>query len=517
MSITLEKLLSDFPLEILAGNPTNIEINNITADSRKVEPGSLFVALSGGSRDGHLYIADAIGRGAVAVVGEQENPPAEHTPYFRVANSRQALAHLAAAYFNHPARKLTMIGITGTDGKTTTCNLLYQILSVAGQKTGMISTINAVIGEEKLDTGFHVTTPDSLDVQRYLAKMVETGLTHVILETTSHGWSQFRVDACEFDIGIITNITHEHLDYHGTYENYRAAKARLFSGLAEVSNKAHGNIRLGILNRDDVSYEYLQSATKVNQVSYGIHPDSDFHAQEINFSPSGVNFFIKHGGLRQQIQSPLVGAFNVSNCMAAYAAAVHGLGIAPEVAARGIAMVSNVPGRMESVDMGQNFTAIVDFAHTPNALRSALLAAREIVHGRLIVVFGSAGLRDREKRRLMAEVAVEMADISIFTAEDPRTESLNSILEEMAVGAKSKGGFENESYWKIPDRREAIRQAVKMASNGDLVMVCGKGHEQSMCFGEIEYPWDDRQAMRSALSEYLGLPPIEMPFLPNWH
>jgi len=516
MTITLAKLFFDFPLTILAGNPSSVEITNMTADSRKVESGSLFVAISGGSKDGHLFIGDAVGRGAAAVVGEQEKPPNEHTPYIRVANSRQALAHLAAAYYGHPARQLTMIGITGTDGKTTTCNLLYQILSVAGLKAGMISTINAVIGEENLDTGFHVTTPDALDVQSYLAKMVETGLTHVILETTSHGWSQFRVDACEFDIGVITNITHEHLDYHGTYENYRAAKARLFSGLADVTSKAKGNIRLGVLNRDDVSYDYLKSITSVNQVSYGIHPDSGFLADEINYSPAGVSFLINHADHRQRIQSPLVGAFNISNCLAAYGAAVHGLGIDPEVAARGIAKISNVPGRMERVNLGQNFTAIVDFAHTPNALRSALLAAREIASGRLIVVFGCAGLRDREKRRLMAEIAIELADLSIFTAEDPRTESLYRILEEMSTGAVSKGGIENKSYWKIPDRSEAIRQALKMASKGDLVMACGKGHEQSMCFGEIEYPWDDRQAMRSALSEILGLPPIEMPYLPKW-
>jgi UDP-N-acetylmuramoyl-L-alanyl-D-glutamate--2,6-diaminopimelate ligase len=516
MPTTLAKLFSDFPLAILAGNPSSVEISNITSDSRKVDKGSLFVAISGGSTDGHLFITDAVRRGAVAVVGEKKEPPETLIPYIRVENPRQALAYLAAAYYGYPARNLTMIGITGTDGKTTTSNLLYQILTVAGLKTGMISTINAVIGQETLDTGFHVTTPDALDIQRYLAKMVESGLTHVILETTSHGWSQFRVDACDFDIGIITNITHEHLDYHGTYENYRSAKGRLFSGLADVSSKTQGNIRLGVLNKDDSSYEYLKSITRSKRTSYGIHHESGFRAEDVKSSPSGVTFFIVHGSHRQRVQSPLIGAFNISNCLAAYAAAVHGLGIAPELAARGIANLSAVPGRMEQVAMGQNFTAIVDFAHTPNALRSALQAAREFVTGRLIVVFGSAGLRDREKRRLMAEVASEMADVSIFTAEDPRTESMASILEEMALGAISKGGIEGKTYWKIPDRGEAIRQAVKMAAEGDLVLVAGKGHEQSMCFGEIEYPWDDRQAMRSALSELLGLPPIEMPFLPKW-
>jgi UDP-N-acetylmuramoyl-L-alanyl-D-glutamate--2,6-diaminopimelate ligase len=211
----------------------------------------------------------------------------------------------------------------------------------------------------------------------------------------------------------------------------------------------------------------------------------------------------------------LVGRFNVSNCLAAYAAAVHGLGVTPEMAARGLATLSAVPGRMERIDLGQDFTAIIDFAHTPNALRSAIQTARQIVPGRLIVVFGSAGLRDREKRRLMAEAAADLADVSILTAEDPRTESLNGILAEMAAGAISRGGIEGRTFWRIPDRGEAIRQAVKMASKDDLVMACGKGHEQSMCFGEIEYPWDDRQAMRSALSELLGLPRVKMPYLPT--
>jgi UDP-N-acetylmuramoyl-L-alanyl-D-glutamate--2,6-diaminopimelate ligase len=512
---TLSDLFANFPFEILEMSPTNVEISDIISDSRKTQPGSLFVAIAGESTDGHQFIADAVSKGAGAIVGESPSPMWLEVPYVRVENSRQTLAYLAAAYYGNPARSLTMIGVTGTDGKTTTSNLLYKILLMAGKKAGMISTVNAVIGDEVLDTGFHVTTPEAIDVQRYLAKMVNAGLTHVILETTSHGWAQFRIDACEFDIGVITNITHEHLDYHGTYENYRAAKARLFSGLADVGPKAQGNFRLGVLNHDDSSYEYLKSITKGNVISYGLNSDADFRAIRIKHSPSGIDFTVGFEGGSQRIISFLVGAFNVSNCLAAYSTAVHGLGIAPEIAAQGIANLTSVPGRMERIDVGQDFTAIVDFAHTPNALRSALQTARRITNGRLIVVFGSAGLRDRQKRRMMAEVACEFADVSILTAEDPRTESLEIILEEMAGGAIARGGIEKKSFWRIPDRGEAIRRAVKMASAGDLVIVCGKGHEQSMCFGEIEYPWDDRLAMRSALAEYLGLDPINMPYLPT--
>jgi len=513
--VTLSELFTDFPLPILEGRPSGIGISRIVCDSRLVEAGSLFVAIPGGRNDGHLYITDAIKRGAAAVVGEKPLSQEVSVPYVQVRNSRQSVAHLAAAYYGHPARKLIMIGITGTDGKTTTCNLLYQILLAAGIKAGMISTVNAVIGAETLDTGFHVTTPDALEVQQYLAKMVEAGLTHVVLETTSHGLAQYRVDACEFDIGVITNITHEHLDYHGTYENYRDAKARLFTGLAGTHAKSLGNIRLGVLNRDDDSYDYLKPITSVRQVCYGMTSGADIRAKEVHPSPSGIEFETVCLEGTFKVKSSLAGQFNVSNCLAAFAAARVGLEIAPEIIVQGIASLESVPGRMERIDLGQNFTTLVDFAHTPNALKSALTSARQMTAGRLIAVFGSAGLRDRQKRRMMAEIAGALAEAVILTAEDPRTESLDDILEDMARGARASGGVEQKTFWRVPDRGEAIRLAVRMASAGDLVIVCGKGHEQSMCFGEIEYPWDDRRAMRSALAELMKLPPISMPALPT--
>ncbi len=512
---TLATLFQEYPFPSLYGIPSEVNIHTIVSDSRKTCPDSLFVAIAGENTDGHDFIYLAVEKGAVAVVGEKPEPQALGVPYIQVKNSRQALAYLAAAFYDHPGRKLTMIGVTGTDGKTTTCNLLYRILQGAGIKAGMVSTVNAVIGDEILDTGFHVTTPDAMDVQRFLAKMVDAGLTHVILETTSHGWAQYRVDACEFEIGVITNITHEHLDYHGSFENYRSAKARLFTGLVEVQPKKQGGILLAVLNRDDDSFDYLCDKTKVPNISYGVHPLSDYRAEGIEYTPSGIEFSILHQGAAHRVQCRLAGMFNVSNCLAAYATAVEGLKIDPETALRGISSLESVPGRMERIDLGQAFTAIVDFAHTPNALKSALQAARNITPGRLIVVFGSAGLRDRQKRRMMAEVAEELADISILTAEDPRTESLEAILNEMAQGAVGKGGVEDQSFLRIPDRGEAIRQAVRMAERGDLVIACGKGHEQSMCFGATEYPWDDRQAMRAALSELLDLPPVPMPFLPT--
>lgn len=518
--VSLKTLFADFPFLFLPAQIPETPITGIAIDSRKVEPGNLFVARRGGSVDGHDFIPAAVERGAAAVVGEKEMP-GQVVPYVRVPGSVEAVTWLAAAFYGWPGRKLTVIGVTGTDGKTTTSNLLYQILLTAGLKAGLISTVNAIIGDEVLDTGFHVTTPDAPEVQFYLSKMVAAGLTHVILETTSHGLAQHRVDASQYDIGVVTNITHEHLDQHGSYENYRAAKARLLQLLETTLSKPQGNPRLAVLNRDDASFEHLSpivgSLRSVTSVSYGLDASADIRAENIVYSPQGICFEAVGPGFRVRVTNPLAGEFNVSNCLAALTAAVRGLDLDPATAARGIAALAGVTGRMERIDLGQPFTAIVDFAHTPNALRAAIDAARKMIEEgkRVITVFGSAGLRDKEKRRMMAEASAELADISILTAEDPRTESLEEILEEMATGARSRGGREGETFFRLPDRGEAIRLGVRLAQPGDVVIACGKGHEQSMCFGTIEYPWDERTALRAALSELMGVPGPQMPYLPT--
>ena len=525
---SLQHIFAELPLPFCMVNVPDIAITGISIDSRAVKPGHLFVAMKGGSVDGHDYIAKSIENGAVAIVGERDVGGIFNPPYIRLENSRRALSWIAASFYDWPGRKLTVIGVTGTDGKTTTTNLIYQILLAAGFRAGMISTVNAVIGDEVLDTGFHVTTPDAHDVQRYLAQMVAARLTHVVLETTSHGWSQYRVDGCEFDIGVVTNITHEHMDEHGSYENYRAAKARLFSRLEKTSDKPQGNPRLGIINRDDdKSFDFLNDFIKVRKLNYGLSEDANVRAVDISHDPSGMHFTAKSQDFSVPVSSKLVGAFNISNCLAALTATIYGLKIKPEIAARGIASLEGIPGRMERIDMGQNFTAIVDFAHTPNALKAALEAARAMLtHGggqpptltrqpRVIAIFGSAGLRDQAKRHMMAETSAELADLTVLTAEDPRTESLDNILEEMAVGARSGGGHEGQTFWRVPDRGEAIRFALSLAREGDIVLTCGKGHEQSMCFGAREHLWDDRIAMRAALSELLGMDGPEMPYLPT--
>lgn len=524
------ELLAALPAVTAQAGDADPEITLITADSRQVAPGALFVAARGASVDGHRFIPEAVARGAAAVVGEA--PPSSlalgPSACVQVPNSREALAWLAAAWHGFPARRLVMIGVTGTDGKTTTATLIHSILRAAAVKAGLISTVGAIVGDQVLDTGFHVTTPDAPDLQGYLARMVAAGFTHGVLEVTSHGLHQHRATACEFDVAVVTNITHEHLDYHKTYADYRAAKALLFQSLTAAARKP-GVTKTGVLNADDSSFPYLAGLLTEKALRYSLRPGADFIARDVRFGPDGVGFTACGPGVEFQVHTPLVGAFNVSNCLAAVAATVGALGLPPEAAQRGIAALMGVPGRMERIDLGQPFTAIVDFAHTPNALRRALETARGMITptpafprrgttgegARVIAVFGSAGLRDVEKRRLMAETSAELADITVLTAEDPRTERLDDILEMMAFGARSQGGVEGETFFRVPDRGEALRLACRLARPGDIVLACGKGHEQSMCFGTMEHAWDDRTALRAALAELLGVPGPEMPRLPT--
>ncbi len=497
-----------------------INLTGISIDSRKVKKDNLYLAIPGTRVDGHAYIEAAVENGAAAVAGSDpyrryQNLP---VPYLQIENSREGLAQLTAAWYGYPARKLIVIGVTGTDGKTTTVNLIRQILLSAGFQTGLISTVNAVIGDQTLDTGFHVTTPEAIDVQRYLARMVKSGITHVVLEATSHGLAQKRVAACEFDMGVVTNITHEHLDFHGDYQGYLDAKAELFRLISVSKKKSAPCTKLAVLNKDDGSYPSLKKVvdkTGVKMIDYGIINAADYQAKNIQPDSAGLSFTVERASQKIDFQTSLMGDYNVSNCLAALTLCIEGLGIDWQNAVEGIKNMPGIPGRMEYLNLGQNFFAIVDFAHTPNALKRVLTAAREITSNLIIVVFGSAGLRDKGKRRLMAEVSAELADLTILTAEDPRTESLEGILQEMADGVISKGGIEEQDFWRVPDRGKAIRFALRLAKPEDVVMVCGKGHEQSMCFGETEYPWDDRTAMLSALAEYLEMDGPDMPYLPT--
>jgi UDP-N-acetylmuramoyl-L-alanyl-D-glutamate--2,6-diaminopimelate ligase len=503
MAAALVDLVAALPHAHVEGN-TAIPIQSVTCDSRRVQAGSLFVAYRGVARDGHDFVPQALERGAVAVVTERELPDVAHrVPLVVVPSGREALAYLSAAWLGFPARRLTVVGVTGTDGKTTTCNLLYAILVAAGRRVGLVSTVNAVVGERVCDTGLHTTTPDSPDVQRYLAEMVAAGMEIAVLEATSHGLEQHRVSACDFDVAAVTNITHEHLDIHGSLRAYQQAKARLFHHLAAGYRKP-GVPKVAVLNAEDDSYRYLRPIPADRHLAYSMGHDADVVATNIRRAPGDTRFTVQMAqGERFELGTRLVGDFNISNILAAASVALA-LDLPVDAIREGVWNTAGIVGRMERIDEGQDFTALVDFAHTPNALMRALEAARAMTGGRVIAVFGCAGERDVQKRAWMGSISARLADVTVMTAEDPRRESLAAILAEMARGAERDGGVEGVTFFRVPERAEAIQLAVDMARPGDLVIACGKGHERSMCYGTVETPWSEHAAMRAALRRRLG-------------
>lgn len=454
-----------------------------TAD---LQPGGVFIARKGLSTDGHRFIPDAVAKGAAAVIGQE--PPGEiGVPYAQVRDPQAATGLLAAAYHGFPSRRLVVIGVTGTDGKTTTTTLIHSILKQTF-KTGYISTLAADLGESTSDTGLHVTTPGAPQVQAYLAQMVANGLEYCVLEMTSHGLAQGRLNGVDIDVAVLTNLRHEHLDFHGSFENYRAAKAIMFEMLSR--SERNRVPKTSVINDEDPNADFFKAIATDRLMAYSLDEVA------VDYAPDGTRFTL--GG--ESYTLGLVGAFNVMNALAAVKTA-QALDVGVDSIKRGLAAVQAISGRMQRIDEGQVFTAIVDFAHTPNALENALRTCRMMLGGtgRLIAVFGSAGLRDVGKRRMMAETAAQLADFTVLTAEDPRTESLDAILQMMAEGCEAQGGVEGETFIRVPDRGVAIYHACQMAQPDDIVIACGKGHEQSMCFGTVEYPWDDRDAMRSAL------------------
>jgi UDP-N-acetylmuramoyl-L-alanyl-D-glutamate--2,6-diaminopimelate ligase len=513
-AIRLSALLSSLPpgwgQVAQAGAPSDaLEVTGVAEDSRRVHPGALFLARKGRGTDGHRYIPAALAAGAVAVAGELPlsdlpAPLPPETPYLRVREGHTAFALLSAAFYGFPTRDMAIVGVTGTDGKTTTSTFVHSILSAAGRRAGLITTISALIGDQALDTGFHVTTPEAFDLQGYLARMRDLGCAVAVVETTSHGLDQARVAYVDYDVAVVTNVTHEHLDWHGSWENYMTAKAKLFDALSATARKP-GVPKTAVLNRDDRSYAWLKDKLADQVFTYalaegdGAPAGAAFWATGIAISRQGTAFTLHTPAGDTPVRLRLLGRYNVQNALAAAAAGLA-LGAPLDAIAGGLAAVERVKGRMEWVYAG-DFDVIVDFAHTPNALEETLILGRELVApgGRVIAVFGSAGLRDVAKRRLMGEVAGRLADFTVVTAEDPRTEDVAAINAEIAAGLEAQGRQEGRDFVRVPDRAAAIAAAVEMARPGDLVVTCGKAHEQSMCYGADETPWDEFAAARAAL------------------
>ena len=481
-SVTLKELITtalDKDLDL-----PNTEVSSVAQDNRKVVRGTVFVARSGEVADGHDYAADAAKRGAVAIVGERRLENLHGLPYIHTEDAKLAIAKLAAAFWNNPSQDMFVLGVTGTDGKTTTSYMLHHLLS-GSYKTALLSTAAICIGEEDLDLEGHFTTPEAPEVQSLLARFRDAGCTHAVIEASSHGFAQARLAEVDFDIGVWTNLTPEHLDFHKTFENYRDAKQTLMR-LAMVS----------LLNRDDPEFASFAKASKAYK-SYGESSESDWRVLNIREVGVGLEFTLTVNKKSYDVILPMVGRYNVHNALAALSAAAQ-TGIEMPILLERLQTFGGVPGRMQVVQR-EPFAVVVDFAHTPSALEKALAALRPSTSGRLIVVIGAAGERDPGKRAPLGRVAVQHADLAIFTEEDHRSENLDAILAQMGQGAVSAGGETTLDFWCIGDRREAISLAVQIARSGDTVLLAGKGHERSLERGDETLVWDEVKEARAAL------------------
>jgi UDP-N-acetylmuramoyl-L-alanyl-D-glutamate--2,6-diaminopimelate ligase len=490
---TLDELLTGLRYELLSG-VTSCRLAGITADSRKVKPGWAFVAIPGSRVDGHSYIAQAIAQGASVLVVDRalDLTAARSLTCLGVPDTRQALAHLAAAFYGHPSSHLRLIGVTGTNGKTTSAYLLEAVLQDHGLRPGVIGTVTyRYVGHER---PADQTTPAAEDIQRMLREMVDAGVSHCVMEVSSHALAQHRVGGCQFAAALFTNLTQDHLDYHADMSAYYAAKARLFTAFQPG---------VAVLNCDDPAGQRLLRETHAPVITYGFSPRSEVGVEHLEMDVSGINLTARVDRQHVTLHSRLIGRHNIYNILGALATA-KGLGLDIERTVRGIARLPLVPGRFERVDAGQPFSVLVDYAHTDDALRNVLQAARGIATGRIIVVFGAGGDRDRGKRPRMGQVAAQYADIAVITSDNPRTEAPMAIIRAIEAGYREIG--QASQYYVIEDRARAIHAAMRLAGAGDVVVIAGKGHETYQIIGDTRFTFDDRQVAAQALEE-LGYTP----------
>jgi UDP-N-acetylmuramoyl-L-alanyl-D-glutamate--2,6-diaminopimelate ligase len=473
-----------------------------------VIPGGVFVALKGTRTDGHRFLAAALKRGARVIVTEQELSRPPGVTVVRVPQARLALAHLSATFFRHPSRELVLVGITGTNGKTTTTYLLEAILQHAGHRVGVVGTVNYRVAGHAWPAP--VTTPESLDLQRLLRQMRTQGASHVFLEVSSHALDLRRVDCARFAAGVFTNLSQDHLDYHGDLDDYFKAKSRLFLDL--LPNGHRSSQGLAVLNLDDPRGQELQQLVGGQALTYGLHPGSQVRPLSYRYRRDGLEARLASPAGELEIRSRLVGPFNLANILAAGATAL-GLGLSPRTVARGIASLQGVPGRLERFGTPAGPSVFVDYAHTPAAVSQALAALRTLRFGRLLTVFGCGGDRDRSKRPLMGQAAGAASDLVLVTSDNPRTEGPLAIMAQIEPGLQAAGLSRltqaaarrgSRGYLVLPDRREAIRLAVQLAQPADGVLVAGKGHEDYQIWGEERRPFDDREEVQQALKEFHG-------------
>jgi UDP-N-acetylmuramoyl-L-alanyl-D-glutamate--2,6-diaminopimelate ligase len=484
----------------LRGDPA-LEIQGLAYDSRQVKPGDLFVAIRGHHSDGHRFIDKAVEKGAVAVAVETLTGGEGKAATLLVPDSRKALSKLALAFYANPFKDITLIGITGTSGKTTTTYLLESIVKAAGGKPGVLGTVNYRYSDKKIPAP--VTTPESLDLIRLSREMVDHGVSHIVMEVSSHALEQGRTQDCPFNVAVFTNLSRDHLDYHNTMEGYFAAKSLLFKGLKPDPS---GEVPAAVINLDDPRGKDLVAMTQAKVFTYGLGKECQISADAVQINTRGLKFRLRTPPGEAVVRSPLIGGFNVYNILAAAGAGLA-LNLTLEAVARGVEALQSIPGRLERVENRRGLTLVVDYSHKPDALLKAMTSLKPHVKGRLITVFGCGGDRDRGKRYDMGRLAGEHSDVAFITSDNPRSEDPLSIVKEIEKGmldsGLKKGGgntHPGRGYFLEVDRREAIRKAVAMADEADVVLIAGKGHEDYQIIGSEKRPFSDQEEAARAAS-----------------
>ncbi|HLO02492.1 MAG TPA: UDP-N-acetylmuramoyl-L-alanyl-D-glutamate--2,6-diaminopimelate ligase [Symbiobacteriaceae bacterium] len=483
--------------QLIQGEPTT-RIDRIVHDSRQAGPGALFVALPGTKFDGHLFVREALARGASAVCVEQPVQLPPEVPVLLVESTRGALGQIAAHLYGHPSRSIRVIGVTGTNGKTTTTHLIRAILMAAGQKVGLIGTVHNLVGERELAAT--LTTPQASDVQALLRAMVDDGCTYAVMEVSSEGLAMGRVADVEFDVAVFTNLTQDHLNYHKTFEAYRDAKGMLFDQVERPGAKSRKVI---ILNQDDPAAAHYAAGRTAPVWTYSVGGSTPVMADGVRLRSNGTQFQLHLPDGIYPISLLLAGQFNVANAMAAAAVGLAE-GVSPALIVQALSETPGVPGRMEAVAAGQPFGLFVDYAHSPDGLENVLKACQSFTQGRVLCVFGCGGDRDRTKRAKMGRIAAELADYSILTSDNPRTEDPLAILAEIEAGFRQVESA-RPFYEVEPDRARAIARAVELAGDLDVVLIAGKGHETYQIFPDRTIDFDDRLVARAAIESRLGL------------